>query len=82
MTACDVISVAGTVLMPAAPETIVSMFLQEGEQELLTMSAYALRIYGLTYLTRWFSLAVQSFTIPYKEKSLRCNAGIFFCYSY
>lgn len=61
MTACAVISVTGTVLMLAIPETIVSMFLQDGEQELLTMSAYALRIYGLTYLTRWFSFAVQSF---------------------
>ena len=61
VTACGVISLAGTMLMLLIPETIVSLFLQEGEQELVAMSVHALRIYGLTYLTRWFSFSAQNF---------------------
>lgn len=45
------------------PEPVVSLFIQEGETQLLTMSAYAIRIYGLTFLTRWFGFAVQSFMV-------------------
>lgn len=59
--ACAVISIAGTVLMLFIPETIVALFMQEGEKELLEMSAYALQIYALTFLTRWFGFAVQNF---------------------
>ena len=59
--ACSVISVMGIVLMLLIPETIASLFMQESEKEVLEMATYALRIYGLTYLTRWFGFAVQSF---------------------
>lgn len=63
ITACAVISIGGTVLMYAVPDAIVSLFVQAGEKELLTMSARALQIYGLTYLTRWFGFAVQSLLV-------------------
>ncbi|MBS6771637.1 MAG: MATE family efflux transporter [Faecalibacterium prausnitzii] len=61
ITACAVISVMGTALMLLIPETIVSLFMQESEKEVLEMAAYALRIYGFTFLTRWFGFAVQNF---------------------
>ena len=61
VTACAVISIMGTALMLLIPETIVSLFMQESEKEVLKMAAYALRIYGLTFLTRWFGFSVQSF---------------------
>lgn len=63
MIACAVISLAGTALMLLASEPIVSLFIQEGETELITMAAYAIRLYALTFLTRWFGFAVQSFTV-------------------
>ncbi|MFT4104467.1 MAG: MATE family efflux transporter [Lacrimispora sp.] len=61
--ACAVISIGGTVLMLVFPEMIASMFMQENEKELLVMSAYALQLYSLTYLTRWFGFAVQNFLV-------------------
>lgn len=61
--ACAVISISGTVLMLVFPKTIVSMFMQENEKELLVMSAYALQLYSLTFLTRWFGFAVQNFLV-------------------
>lgn len=64
--ACAIISLSGTVLMLAFPEMLVSLFLQEDEKELLTMSAYALQLYSFTYLTRWFGFAVQSFLVALK----------------
>lgn len=61
--ACAIISVAGVVLMLLIPETIVSLFIQKGETELIHISSYALKIYGWTFLTRWFGFAVQSFFV-------------------
>ena len=58
--ACAVISVGGTIFMAVFPDTIVALFVQENEKELLTMAAYALQLYSLTFLTRWFGFAVQS----------------------
>lgn len=63
MIACAVVSLAGTALMLLAPEPIVSLFIQEGETELITMATYAIRIYALTFLTRWFGFVVQSFMV-------------------
>lgn len=58
--ACAVISLAGMTLMLLAPKPIVSLFIQETETELITMAVYAIRIYALTFLTRWFGFVVQS----------------------
>lgn len=61
--ACAVISIVGMVLILLIPEIIVSMFMQENEKELLGMATYALQIYGLTFLTRWFGFAIQTLFI-------------------
>lgn len=63
LTASAVISIGGTLIMFLFPETIAALFLGEGEVDLLTMSVYALQLYSLTYLTRWFGFAIQSFLI-------------------
>lgn len=65
--ACAVISIGGTVLMLVFPDIIVALFAQKNEKELLEMSAYALQLYGLTYLTRWFGFAVQSLLITLEK---------------
>lgn len=58
-----VISIAGTLIMLLFPEAIVALFLGQSEPDLLTMSVFALQLYSLTYLTRWFGFAIQSFLI-------------------
>ena len=58
--ACAVISIAGMILMLAIPEAMVSIFIQDSETELLTMAAYAIQLYALTFITRWFGFLVQS----------------------
>lgn len=65
--ACAVISVGGAVLMFAFPDFIVSLFAQKTEAELLTTAAYALQLYGLTYLTRWFGFVIQSFFVTLEK---------------
>lgn len=54
------ISVVATVLMLSIPKVFASMFLQAEELELLNATARAIRIYALTFLTRWFGFAIQS----------------------
>lgn len=53
-----VISIGGTLIMLFCPEVIATLFLKENEKDLMAMSAYALQIYSLTYLTRWFGFAM------------------------
>lgn len=65
--ACAVISIGGTILMFAFPDAIVALFAQENEIELLKMSAYALQLYSLTFLTRWFGFAIQSFLVTLEK---------------
>jgi Na+-driven multidrug efflux pump len=67
LTACAVISIGGAILMFFFPDTIVTLFVQEDEKELLAMSAYALQLYSLTFLTRWFGFAVQSFLVTLEK---------------
>ena len=61
MVACAVISISGTALMLLFPETVVSIFMKDGEAELLAMASYAIRIYAMTFLVKWFSFAIQGF---------------------
>ena len=42
------------------PEGFASLFLQAAELELMAATVRAIRIYALTFLTRWFGAAIQS----------------------
>lgn len=55
------ISAASVVVMLIVPKLFASMFLQPEEMELLNTAARVIRIYALTFITRWFGFAVQSF---------------------
>ena len=55
------ISVIATVLMLSIPKIFASMFLQAEELELLGAAARVICIYALTFVTRWFGFAIQSF---------------------
>jgi len=57
------ISIGGALIMLVFPKTIVSLFIKGSDENLLALSVYALQIYSLTFLTRWFGFAIQSFLI-------------------
>lgn len=55
-----VISAVSTALLLLIPNVFASMFLQPEEYELLNDAEKAIRIFSLTFVTRWFGFAVQS----------------------
>lgn len=58
-----IISAIAVLIMLLLPEQVSSLFIRKGEEGLLAMSAHAMRIFSLTYLTRWFAFSIQSFLI-------------------
>lgn len=60
-TASAFISVLSALLMFMFPEQITSLFVKDGSREFVKYTVMAMRIYSLTFLTRWLSFATQSF---------------------
>lgn len=55
------ISAVSVALMLMFPKVFASMFLQPSELELLSATSRAIRIYAISFITRWFGYAIQSF---------------------
>lgn len=55
--------IAGSLVMLFWPQAIAQLFLKESDPALLAQTGHAMAIYSLTYLTRWFGFAIQSFLI-------------------
>ena len=66
-TAAAVTSLAAAGVIALAPEAIARLFLADPAREALDMAAGALRLFALTYLTRWFSFAAQSFLLAIEK---------------
>ena len=66
-TAALVVSLAAAVGIYAFPEGITALFMPEAGEAFLAMSVGALRLFSLTYLTRWFSFAVQSYLLAIEK---------------
>ena len=62
-TAAAVVSLAASALFFAVPEQLASLFVAGSGQELITAAGEALTLFSLTYITRWFSFAVQSYML-------------------
>ena len=60
LTTAAVISVVATVPMLLVPKVFAGLFLQPDELILLDASARVIRIFALTFVTRWFGFAIQS----------------------
>lgn len=54
------VSAAMVTLMFCIPDTLAALFLQPTETELLSRAATVIRLYSLTFVTRWFAFAIQS----------------------
>lgn len=58
---CGVLSIVMTVLMFFAKESIVGIFVKAHDTALIVMSVHALSLFVFAFLTRWISLAAQSY---------------------
>ena len=65
--ASGVVSLLATVVIALFPEGITSLFVANAGEEILSLSVGALRLFSLTYLTRWFSFAVQSYMLAIEK---------------
>lgn len=61
------VSLAAVFVVNMFPEQITRLFMIEAEGEVLSMSVYALRLFSLAYLTRWFSFATQSYMLSVEK---------------
>ena len=62
-TASAVVSLLSVAIMLLIPETISQLFMPDADAEGLAMTVTALKFFALTYVTRWFSFATQSFML-------------------
>lgn len=68
-TASSIVSLLAVVVIAVFPEQITKLFVADATAQVLDMSVGALRLFCLTYITRWFSFATQSYMLAI-EKSL------------
>ena len=61
------VSLLSAVLLLLLPRQITLIFLPGADAELLRLSVLALRLFSLTYLTRWFSFAAQSYLMAVEK---------------
>ena len=71
--ASGVVSLAAAVAMALFPGQIAALFVAAGAHDVLAMATGALRLFSLTYATRWFSFATQSYMLAI-EKPLAASA--------
>lgn len=67
-----VISLAAVAVILLFPQPITQLFMADAGPEALAMSIGALQLFAITYLTRWFSFATQSYLLAV-EKSWQAS---------
>lgn len=73
MRATLILNILALTVMAAFPVQIASLFLSDSNVSVMEMAATALRLFSLTYLTRWFSFWVQSYLLAV-EKAVPATA--------
>lgn len=73
-TASAIVSLVSAVLIILLPELITNLFVADPGPAVLGMSTGALKLFSLTYITRWFSFATQSYMLAVKN---RCQLPLF-----
>ncbi len=66
-TASGIVSLAAVAVIALFPEQITNLFVSDAGSEVLSLSAGALRLFSLTYITRWFSFATQSYMLAIEK---------------
>ncbi len=65
--ASAVVSVAAVALLALLPKQVTLLFVDEVDPETLQMYVGALRLFSLTYITRWFTFATQSYMLAIEK---------------
>ena len=65
--ASGVLSLLSAGVIALFPGEIVRLFVAGGTGEMIAMAVGALRLFSLTYLTRWFSFATQSYMLAVEK---------------
>lgn len=66
-TASGIASLAAVAVLALFPEQITLLFMADAQGEVLHMAAGAVRLFSLTYITRWFSFATQSYMLAVEK---------------
>lgn len=69
-TASGIVSLLAVLVIALFPEPITRLFVADAGQEILNLSVGALRLFSLTYVTRWFSFAAQSYMLAIEKPLL------------
>ncbi len=66
-TASAVVSLAAMALLALAPSSIARLFVADADGPVMALAVPALRLFALTYLTRWISFATQSYMLSIEK---------------
>lgn len=66
-TASGILSLLSVLVMVLFPEQTARLFISGADKDALAMSVAALRLFSLTYVTRWFSFATQSYMLAIEK---------------
>ena len=66
-TASAVVSLLAVAVISLLPEQITRLFVADVNADVLRMSVFALQLFALTYITRWFSFATQSYMLAIEK---------------
>ena len=65
--ASGIVSLLAVLLLALFPEAITKLFVADAGPEILSISVGALQLFSLTYITRWFSFATQSYMLAIEK---------------
>ena len=65
--ASAVVSLLAVAVIALFPEQITNLFVADADAEFLRISVWALQLFSLTYITRWFSFATQSYMLAVEK---------------
>ncbi len=66
-TASGIVSLLSVLVIALFPEPITRLFVANPGTDILELSIHALRLFSLTYITRWFSFATQSYMLAIEK---------------
>ena len=66
-TASGVVSLVSVVVIALVPSQIASLFMSDADAAAMATAVTALQLFSLTYITRWFSFATQSYMLAIEK---------------
>ena len=66
-TASGIVSLLSVLVIALFPEPITRLFVADPGTDILELSIHALQLFSLTYITRWFSFATQSYMLAIEK---------------